>query len=109
MKTKPQQISVFLLGIFLFVIGFKSLHVVEHYQEDLKEHKCSNHKHTSQKEDCSICDFTFSAATDITIFSFDSFHPLLINTKVTAISNAVIATSYTKYFSLRAPPILTVY
>jgi hypothetical protein len=105
MKTKAQQISVFLLGIFLFVIGFQSLHVVEHFQQDKQEHKCKTHKHTSEKEDCSICDFTFSAATDVVILSFDSFHPLLINTKVTAISNAVVSTLYTNYFSLRAPPI----
>ena|SRR5690606_4271222 len=105
MKTKAQQISVFLLGIFLIVIGFQSFHVVEHYQEDLKEHKCSNHKHTSQKEDCSICDFTFSIVTNVPILFFDAFQQFHINTKITEISNAVIATSYTNYFSLRAPPV----
>lgn len=105
MKTKAQQISVFLLGIFLFVIGFQSLHVVEHFQQDNQEHKCATHKHTSEKEDCSICDFTFSAATDVAVLSFDSFQLLPINTKLAVTPNTVFSTTYVEYFSLRAPPV----
>jgi hypothetical protein len=105
MKIKAQQISVFLLGIFLFVIGFQSLHVMEHFQEDAQKHECANHKHPSEKEDCSICDFTFSAATDVSLLLFENLHRFYISTKVSAISNAVITSSYTYYFSLRAPPV----
>ena len=105
MATKVQQISVFLLGIFLFVIGFQSFHVVEHYQLDAQEHKCSSHQHNSEKNDCSICDFTFSSALEFVVFSFNCINHSFINTKVTEIEFSVASVYHPCYFSLRAPPL----
>ena len=92
----------------VFAIWYQSLHAFSHHINEGFEHNHSKSNKNlvykiSEKEDCSICDFTFANFLSPEVFSFDfiTFHQ---NVRcLFSIPENIIAFSGSLY-SLRGPP-----
>lgn len=109
LKIRKQTYSLLLLGIFLISFGLRSVHFLEHQNEDIAVHKCENHNHSHDSEDshdCSLCDFTLSSFTEFEFFTFEPFVSKSFNTQINTEYNGYLSTSEYRFFSLRAPPLV---
>ncbi|MGE4346591.1 MAG: hypothetical protein AB7D46_04150 [Flavobacteriaceae bacterium] len=109
MKKTAQITSFFFLGIFLFVILFQALHVIEHYNDEALVHTCKNHDHQHKSEsshDCPICDFTLNSFTESEFFAFNSLISKAFSDKINTEYVECLLTSEYQLFSLRAPPLV---
>ena len=104
LKTK-NNLSLFLIGIFLIPLLSKGLDVIFH-QHDNFVCVAKNEKHLHKLHDtCSIASFTFSSFLVKTPISFFTKTPIHTYKQSYFYFSVILKTRKTS-FSLRAPPIL---
>jgi hypothetical protein len=108
LKKKIAIVNLGLMLAVVFAICYQSLHAFSHIHENGFEHHYSKSNKNlvfkvSEKEDCSVCDFTFASFLSTETFTF-KFIPLYQNvTYLFSIPENVITFSGSLY-SLRGPP-----
>ncbi|MFT7352987.1 MAG: hypothetical protein ACI9XR_002778 [Flavobacterium sp.] len=108
MKKKIAIVNFGLMLAVVFAICYQSLHAFSHsINSDSEYYHSKSNKNLvykiSEKEECSVCDFTFASFLSPEIFTFQ-FIPFYQNVRyLFSIPENVIAFSGSLY-SLRGPP-----
>ncbi len=113
MKFHNQIVATLLTFLLIFTVGFQGIHggihLVKQFSEKHCHHKYQKHKneinHSHHDEDCSSCEFVFSAFTSsnaiiFTLIDGDTFS----KPNFFEISSPIVNAFYN--FNLRAPPIV---